>query len=145
MEPDPKLIRQLLGDLRSFDKERRRTAVMKLGMIGGDDALRALIMTVRNDYEDLITRGRAALMLGQLKDYRAVDTLIHALEAPGFLTPVHAAEALGKIGDLRAIEPLISVAMNTSNESLRKAAETALESLGAKQPCAEMEPEIVSP
>ncbi|MBN8591061.1 MAG: HEAT repeat domain-containing protein [Anaerolineae bacterium] len=139
MEPEPKLIRQLLGDLRSFDKERRRAAVMKLGMIGGDDALRALIMTVRNDYEDLITRGRAALMLGQLKDYRAVDTLIQALEAPGFLTPVHAAEALGKIGDPRAVQPLLSVAMNTGNESLRKAAETALESLGAKQPCPEPE------
>lgn len=140
MEPEPKLIRQLLGDLRSFDKERRRAAVMKLGMIGGDDALRALIMTVRNDYEDLITRGRAALMLGQLKDLRAVDTLIQALEAPGFLTPVHAAEALGKIGDPRAVQPLLSVAMNTGNESLRKAAETALESLGAKQPCPEPEP-----
>lgn len=142
MEPEPKLIRQLLGDLRSFDKERRRAAVMKLGMIGGDDALRALIMTVRNDYEDLITRGRAALMLGQLKDYRAVDTLIQALEAPGFLTPVHAAEALGKIGDPRAVQPLLSVAMNTGNESLRKAAENALESLGAKQPCPE--PDAVS-
>ncbi|HUN09540.1 MAG TPA: HEAT repeat domain-containing protein [Aggregatilineales bacterium] len=142
MEPEPKLIRQLLGDLRSFDKERRRAAVMKLGMIGGDDALRALIMTVRNDYEDLITRGRAALMLGQLKDYRAVDTLIQALDAPGFLTPVHAAEALGKIGDPRAVQPLLSVAMNTGNESLRKAAENALESLGAKQPCPE--PDAVS-
>jgi HEAT repeat protein len=139
VETDPKLIRQLLADLRSFDKERRRTAVMKLGMVGGEDAVRALIMTVRNDHEDLITRGRAALMLGKLKDERAVDTLIQALEAPGFLTPVHAAEALGKIGDRRAVEPLISVAMNSHNESLRKAAETALESLGAKQPCPEPE------
>jgi len=81
-------------------------------------------------------------MLGQLKDYRAVDTLIQALDAPGFLTPVHAAEALGKIGDPRAVQPLLSVAMNTGNESLRKAAENALESLGAKQPCPE--PDAVS-
>jgi HEAT repeat protein len=129
MDPDPKVIKQLLSDLRGFDKEKRRTAVMKLGMVGGDQAVRALIMTVRNDHEDLITRGRAALMLGKLRDLRAVEPLIRALDAPGFKTPVYAAEALGKIGDTRAIQPLMNV-LNSGNDTLREAALEALRRLG---------------
>lgn len=130
MDPDSAIIKQLVSDLRGFDKEKRRTAVMKLGMVGGEDAVRALIMTVRNDHEDLITRGRAAMMLGKLRDSRAVTPLIQALEAPGFSTPVYAAEALGKIGDRRAIEPLLLAVMNSGNETFRKAAQAALKQLG---------------
>lgn len=129
MDPDPKELKQILADLRGFDKEKRRTAVMKLGMVGGEQALRALIMTVRNDHEDLITRGRAAMMLGKLRDTRAVDPLIQALDAPGFKTPVYAAEALGKIGDPRAIDPLLA-ALNTNNDTFRRAAVEALKKLG---------------
>lgn len=130
MDADAIVIKQLVSDLRGFDKEKRRSAVMKLGMVGGEDAVRALIMTVRNDHEDLITRGRAAMMLGKLRDSRAVTPLIQALEAPGFSTPVYAAEALGKIGDRRAIEPLLLAVMNSGNETFRKAAQAALKQLG---------------
>jgi HEAT repeat protein len=129
MDSDPVFIKQLIADLRGFDKDRRRTAVMKLGMAGGEEAVRALIMTVRNDHEDLITRGRAAMMLGKLRDSRAVEPLIQALYAPGFTTPVYAAEALGKLGDKRAIEPLIN-ALDSANESLVKAAGASLKQLG---------------
>lgn len=128
-DPDPKVIKQLLAELRGFDKEKRRTAVMKLGMVGGEDAIRALIMTVRNDHEDLIARGRAALMLGKLRDVRAVESLIQALDAPGYKTPVYAAEALGKIGDPRAIQPLLNV-LNSGNRTLQGAAQEALKRLG---------------
>ncbi|NWG18072.1 MAG: HEAT repeat domain-containing protein [Chloroflexi bacterium] len=130
-DPDPKIMKQLLADLRGFDKQKRRTAVMKLGMVGGDEAVRALIMTVRNDHEDLIARGRAAFMLGQLRDLRAVEPLIQALTAPGHQTPVFAAEALGKIGDRRAVMPLIAL-MDSDNEAFREAALEALRRLGYK-------------
>ena len=138
-ESDPKIMRQILADLRGFDKEKRRTAVMRLGMVGGDEAVRALIMTVRNDHEDLIARGRAALMLGKLRDMRAVEPLIQALDAPGFKTPVYAAEALGKIGDPRAIRPLLSV-LHSGNDTLHEAAAEALKRLGY-----EPEPEDAHP
>jgi len=128
-DPEAKVIKQLLVDLRDFNKAKRRTAVMKLGMVGGEEAVQALIMMVRNDHEDLIARGRAALMLGNLRDIRAVDSLIKALDAPGFQTPVYAAEALGKIGDPRAIEPLLAAA-NSGNDTFRKAALEALRRLG---------------
>jgi len=128
-DPDPMVIKQLLTDLRDVNKDKRRTAVMKLGLAGGDEAIRALMRTVQDDYEDLIVRGRAALMLGKLRDQRAVDSLIRALDAPGFQTPLNAAQALGKIGDERAIEPLVMMAAAT-NDKARNAALDALTQLG---------------
>ena len=128
-EPDPEVIKQLLVELRDVSKDKRRIAVMKLGMTGGDQAIRALVSTVQDDYEDLIVRGRAALMLGRMGDERAVDALIRALAAPGYQTPLNAAEALGKLGDVRAIEPLLLLAAS-NNDRARDAALKALERLG---------------
>jgi HEAT repeat protein len=116
----------ILSELRDTNKDKRRTAVMKLGMLGGDDAVRALIRTLENDYEDLIVRGRAAMMLGKMGNKSAVAPLIRALEAPGYQTPLFAAEALGRLGDIRAVTPLLQVAEH-SRDRLQ---ETALEALG---------------
>lgn len=128
-DPDPNDVKQLLAELRGVSKEKRRTAVMKLGMLGGDQAIRALMEAVQNEHEDLIVRGRSALMLGKLKDTRAVDPLIRALGAPGFQTPLFAAEALGKLGDPRAIKPLLALA-DECNDKTRDAALEALRRLG---------------
>lgn len=139
-EPDPNLIKQLLAELRDTNKEKRRTAVMKLGMVGGEQALRALMNAVQNDYEDLIVRGRAALMLGKLGDPRAVEPLIRALDAPGFQTPINAAQALGQLGDPRAIEPLIAFAMN-GRDKCRETAINSLKKLGYEFVDSELEGE----
>ena len=128
-DPDPNIVRQVLSELRDVSKEKRRTAVMKLGMLGGDEAVRTLMMVVTNSHEDLIVRGRAAMMLGKLGDPRAVEPLIRALEAPGFQTPLYAAQSLGKLGDPRAIEPLLRV-IEMHNDKMREAAQEALDKLG---------------
>jgi len=128
-DPNQNAIRSILSELRDTNKDKRRTAVMKLGMMGGDTAVRVLIRTVENEFEDLIVRGRAAMMLGKLGDVRAVEPLIRALDAPGYQTPLHAAEALGRLGDERAIPPLVIIVEN-SRDRLREAARTALEHLG---------------
>lgn len=128
-DPDPKDIRYILVELRDVNKEKRRTAVMKLGMVGGDEAVRALIRTVENEREDLIVRGRAAMMLGKLGDTRAVMPLIRALNAPGFQTRYYAAQALGELGDHRAVDPLIALAEN-QKDRVREAALDALQRLG---------------
>ncbi len=128
-DPDPAAIKQFLSELRDYNKEKRRTAVMKLGMVGGDEAVRALIMAVKNNNEDLIVRGRAALMLGKLGDARAVEPLIQALAAPGHQTPLYAAQALGKLGDVRAIQPLLNI-VASGNDKVREAAQESLKRLG---------------
>ena len=126
---EPTDIRQYLSELRDYNKDRRRTAVMKLGLAGGDEAVKALIMALQNSNEDLIVRGRAALMLGRLGDTRAVQPLINALDAPGMQTPLHAAQSLGRLGDDRAIEPLLLIA-GSAEGKLRAAALEALRCLG---------------
>lgn len=128
VDPNPDL-KNVLAELRDISKEKRRTAVMKLGMMGGDEALRTLIFTVENQNEDLLVRGRAALMLGKLGDSRAVGPLIRALDAPGYQTPINAVTALGLIGDSRAVDPLLNVA-RTSKDKLHSAAVDALRRLG---------------
>lgn len=128
-DPDPNVVRQVLSELRDVNKEKRRTAVMKLGMLGGDEAVRTLMTVVANHHEDLIVRGRAAMMLGKLGDPRAVEPLIRALDAPGYQTPLYAAESLGKLGDPRAIQPLLRV-IESHNDKTREAAQAALEKLG---------------
>ncbi len=127
--PDPSQIRQYLSELGDYNKKRRRSAVMKLGLVGGDEAVMALIMALQNRNEDLIVRGRAALMLGRLGDTRAVQPLINALDAPGMQTPLHAARSLGRLGDDRAIEPLLLIA-GSADGKLRAAAMEALQRLG---------------
>jgi HEAT repeat protein len=128
---DPKLdgIQTILAELRDTNKEKRRTAVMKLGMLGGEEAVRALIRILENEYEDLIVRGRAALLLGKIGDARAVQPLIRALDAPGYQTPLYAVESLGLLGDERAITPLLYIVEN-SRDRLQQAAKQALERLG---------------
>lgn len=142
---DPEMqsqVKTILTDLRHVSKDRRRAAVVKLGMIGGDRAVHALIQAVENHQEDLIVRGRAALMLGKLKDDRAVAPLIRALDAPGFQTPYHAAQALGKIGDPRAIDALLAFAAG-SRDKTRDAALKALRQLGHEFTGVELaEPEL---
>lgn len=127
---DPEAIKQILVELRDVNKDRRRTAVMKLGMLGGDEAITTLILLVQNTHEDLIARGRAALMLGKLGDPRAVNALIQALDAPGYQTPLYAAQALGKLGDPRAVGPLLEVLSCSPNNNLREAVLEALRRLG---------------
>ncbi len=129
-DSDPGAIKQILVELRDFNKDKRRTAVMKLGMLGGDEAITTLILLVQNTHEDLIARGRAALMLGKLGDPRAVNALIQALDAPGYQTPLYAAQALGKLGDPRAVGPLLAVLRSAPNDTLRAAALEALKRLG---------------
>lgn len=133
-------VKTILTELRDVRKDKRRTAVVKLGMVGGDQAIRALIRTVENHQEDLIVRGRAALMLGKLKDDRAVVPLIRALDAPGFQTPYYAAQALGKIGDPRAMDALLAFA-DISRDKTRDAALEALRQLEYEVEKAELTPE----
>jgi HEAT repeat protein len=135
-DPNPASQRELniiLSELRDTNKEKRRQAVMRLGMMRDDQAVGHLIRVLENDFEDVIVRGKAALMLGKVGDERAVLPLIKALAAPGYQTPLHAVESLGLLGDVRAIQPLVSIA-DQSKDRLHDAAIHALRRLGYEYP-----------
>lgn len=147
-DPDPIATKYLLSELRDVNKETRRSAVMKLGMQGGDVAIRTLMDVVQNQYEDLIVRGRAAQMLGMLGDVRAVDALIRALNTSGYQAQLSAVQALGKLGSARAIAPLLEIANDKSRDKIRAAALQALNKLGWENEVTgkELEPEAdISP
>jgi len=139
-DPDPKVVKQVLAELRHHNKDTRRTAVMKLGMMGGDEAVRMLMLIVTDNTEDLIVRGRAALMLGKMGDVRAVGPLIRALDAPGYQTPLYAAQSLGQLGDPRAIPPLVRM-LRTDHDRFRQAALVSLAKLGYNPEAPVLEPE----
>jgi len=52
---------------------------------------------------------RAAWALGRMRDQRAVEPLIAALDKGDEFFQAHVAEGLGRIGDPRAVEPLMAV------------------------------------
>ena len=71
---------------------------------------------------DWYMRERAAAVLGEIKDRRAVQPLIYALKDPDWSVRLRAAESLGEIGDPDAIDPLIDVLEDDSQLVWRKAA-----------------------
>ena len=85
----------IMAELRDTNKDKRRTAVMKLGMLGDERAVDALIRILDNEYEDVLVRSRAAMLLGRIGGDRAVMPLIRALDASGYQTPVNAVQSLG--------------------------------------------------
>lgn len=70
-------------------------------------------------------RQMAAESLGELKDLRAVESLLATLTDSDARVRVAAAEALGQIKDARAVEPLV-VALKDSDSPVRMAAAKAL-------------------
>jgi len=64
-------------------------------------------------FEDSGLRGRAINSLGQIKDPRAVDSLVAALMDQNANVRENAGGALGEIKDPRAVEPLIAAIKDT--------------------------------
>ncbi|WP_319642088.1 HEAT repeat domain-containing protein [Methanovulcanius yangii] len=88
---------------------------------------------------DIEIRSDAAKALGNIRDTRAVEPLIHALNDENYKVRKSAAEALGRIGDGRAVEPLCK-ALNdeydvriTSAEALRMIGQTFPGKIGDPQ------------
>jgi len=77
-------------------------------------------------------REKAAELLGEIGDKRAVEPLITALKDGHLFVRQKAAEALGEMGDERAIKLLKEVAQNDSGSHVREAAKEALEKIQEK-------------
>ena len=81
----------------------RRLAEVILGL--GPDAVPPLLVATQSS--NARTRALAADILGQIGDWRGVDTLIEMLNDPETDVRTQAAGALGSTGDTRAVKPLI--------------------------------------
>jgi HEAT repeat protein len=86
----------------------RDAAVLALGKIGGEAALRYVISRAEND-TDFEVRNDALLAVGLCGGPDAVAYLTEKLEVKRWKTPCFAAMGLGLTGDPAAIEPLLAV------------------------------------
>ena len=94
------LLTVLLRDPTSPVKDAAKVALKRAGTV----AVKPLISALQNrEYYDI--HETVALLLGPIRDTRAVEPLISDLEYPGHWA---AAEALGEIGDTRAVDLLIT-------------------------------------
>jgi HEAT repeat protein len=101
--------------IKLLDKEDLYGSAMEvLGKIGGA-AVVPLLATLNNKKANSPVRERAVLVLGKIRDTRAVEHLIAALKDSNRLLRHSAAESLGLIGDTRAVEPLTAALSNESD------------------------------
>jgi len=128
---DASAVEPLIGALHDPDKWARELAADALQRIDpkwgrGEPATQAVpgfLAALRDQDEDM--RVFAALLLGYLKDVRAVEPLIATLKDPQPEVRGVAAGALGDIGEARAVEPLISTLADPQS-SVRRTAVMAL-------------------
>jgi HEAT repeat protein len=96
------------------DKDLREYALSGLVKMGSP-AVDALAAAMKDPDDDV--RWHAANALGDIKDTRAVEPLIEALQVKDLQW--HAARSLGEIKDTRAVEPLIA-ALNDKDLEFRE-------------------------
>lgn len=105
--------------------EPRKAAVTALGRLGGDDAVRALLGTLKQ-----VNLGQeAADALGMLKDPKAFDPLVGLLSSNTDTEKRFAARALGGYQDNRAVPPIVGL-LRDKNEYTRAEAAAALGCIG---------------
>ncbi len=125
----------LLNTLNDNDDDVGRSAIDALGKMG-DIAFQPLMELFKED-DDWYLRSKAAEVLGNIGDRRAVGTLINALsnkkkkDRNRFIRG-RVLEALGKIGDIRAVD-VITIALDDNILFVRQRAEDALERIRLSQ------------
>jgi HEAT repeat protein len=95
----------------------RMVTARALGMLGGENALKALVTTLQNQQESIGVRSNAAEALADIGSAEALTALLEALSDPVAEVRFWSVYALGQIGDARALPALESVAAH-DHESL---------------------------
>jgi HEAT repeat protein len=136
-------IKSLTKALHDIDADVAREAATALGTSGNAAAVEPLIEVVRNSngYFHSVVRSAAAASLGQLKDRRAIEALLHAVHDPITDPSTEAIRALTALADPRAIAALVEVVRNTNGffaGSVRRAAVLGLAKLGGETAIAEL-------
>ena len=92
--------------------------------------------------EDGLVRRRTVEVLGQLKDVRAVESLIAALQDNDEEVRKQAAQVLGQLKDVRAVEPLITFLREKAWSWDEEARKQAVQALGELNDTRAVEPLI---
>ena len=126
---------QLLYALRDLDADVACDAATALGALGDASAVMPLIDVLKNSefYFHSVVRSAAAVSLGSLKDRRAVEALLDAVNDPITDPSTEAIRALVALADPRAIDALVGVVRNSNGffaGSVRRAAVLGLQTLG---------------
>jgi len=90
----------------------------------GDPAMDEIIVALQDPDEEV--RVLSALVLGEMRNPRAVDPLISALTDGSENVRAQAAISLGELGDARARDPLGKLAESDENTVVRQVAGNAL-------------------
>lgn len=130
-----RIIAKALSDL-GWEYERNETGFLYCIAVGdwekcgeiGRFVLGPAISILKSS-PDEESRENAALVLGLIKDYRAVDPLVDCLGNDTPRMRKVAAAALGSLGRRRAVEPLIA-ALENSDEGVSEAAREAIIRIG---------------
>jgi HEAT repeat protein len=122
---DPDAVKLLVKAVKGKNDEIRKRAGEALTKIGGD-AVEPLIRILRSGRT--FAKTTSAYTLGSIKDKRAVESLIKALDDRDWGVRIAAITALRRIGDKKAVAPLTSL-VNDRNADVRKLAQAALKKL----------------
>jgi HEAT repeat protein len=126
---DPFSVEPLIDTLRDKNMQVRDDVIQALQQIGTPSVDR-LIFALKDG--DIHIRSSSAIILGEIRDSRAVVPLIEALRDESWVVRSEAAKALGNVQDPRAIEPLRD-AMNDRDSYVRDIAAGALENILRKK------------
>lgn len=111
--------------LKSGNEKRRSHAASLLGEFGDPQAVPLLIEVLQHDKSDR-ARHSTAYALSELKDPRAFDALLAALDDPYEQTRMYTAMGLGQLKDVRAVGAL-KKASQDEHPMVRNFANWALE------------------
>jgi|ERR1700722_397187 HEAT repeat protein len=102
---DPRVIEPLIAVLNDMPsvQSAAKAALIKIGVPAVEQLISAL-----KDADARVRRWNAASVLGEIKDPRAVEPLIAALNDTDYIVRRTAVSSLGEIKDLRMVEPLIT-------------------------------------
>lgn len=121
-------IQQLITELGSKDQEQQLEAARKLSTVGSQAVEPLIDALVNNKNRDV--RKNAAVVLGMIKDARALDALVKCLKDRDGIVRWSSAWSLGEIGDVGAIDGLVDALKDSYSTTRHRAAE-ALGKIGS--------------